>query len=72
MRTPSVLHEAEICRLPRPAEPLLTPQTFVMCPVQSSFVQFNLQRELYRLALEQARAIVRPSLPERDLLAVWN
>lgn len=27
---------------------------------------------IYQAALEQARAVVRPSLPERDLLAVWN
>jgi len=27
---------------------------------------------LYQLALEQALAAARPSLPERDLLAVWN
>jgi hypothetical protein len=27
---------------------------------------------IYQVALDQARAVVRPSLPERDLLAVWN
>jgi hypothetical protein len=30
------------------------------------------QEPLYRWALEQARAVARPSLLERDLLAVWN
>jgi hypothetical protein len=27
---------------------------------------------VYQLAFEQAQAALRPSLPERDLLAVWN
>jgi hypothetical protein len=27
---------------------------------------------IYQAALDQARAVVRPSLPERDLLGVWN
>ena len=30
------------------------------------------QRQLYFLAWEQVRARLRPSLPKRDLLAVWN
>jgi hypothetical protein len=30
------------------------------------------QQDLYRRALEEAQAVVRPSLPERDLLGVWN
>jgi hypothetical protein len=31
-----------------------------------------MQQQLYRLALEQAQAVARPSLVERDLLGVWN
>jgi hypothetical protein len=27
---------------------------------------------IYQAALNEARAVVRPSLPERDLLACWN
>jgi len=27
---------------------------------------------IYQAALDQARAVARPSLPERDLLGVWN
>jgi hypothetical protein len=27
---------------------------------------------IYHLAFEQARIDARPSLPERDLLGVWN
>jgi hypothetical protein len=30
------------------------------------------QQWAYRCAFAEAEAIVRPSLPERDLLAVWN
>jgi hypothetical protein len=30
------------------------------------------QQYLYQLALDQAEAVVRPSLPERDLLGYWN
>lgn len=30
------------------------------------------QMWIYQAALDQARAVVRPSLPERNLLAVWN
>jgi hypothetical protein len=29
-------------------------------------------QNLYRQAFEQAQAVARPSLPERDLLGVWN
>jgi hypothetical protein len=30
------------------------------------------QQGLYQWALAQAQAVVRPSILERDLLAVWN
>ena len=30
------------------------------------------QQYLYKAALEQAQEVVRPSLPERDLLGCWN
>jgi hypothetical protein len=30
------------------------------------------QQWAYRCAFAEAEAVVRPSLPERDLLAVWN
>jgi hypothetical protein len=30
------------------------------------------QQMIYRRAFEQAQAVARPSLLERDLLAVWN
>jgi hypothetical protein len=34
--------------------------------------QFLLCQWIYQRAFEQAQAVVRPSLPERDLLGVWN
>jgi hypothetical protein len=34
--------------------------------------QLGCQASLYQLAFEQARAQLQPSLPERDLLGVWN
>jgi hypothetical protein len=30
------------------------------------------QQALYQWAFTQAQQVARPSLPERDLLAVWN
>jgi hypothetical protein len=30
------------------------------------------QQALYHWAFTEAQAVVQPSLPERDLLAVWN
>jgi hypothetical protein len=62
--------------LPQASAPMLTPAGFMVCPlvlVQSqSPAQQSWQAALYRLAFEQAQAALRPSLPERDLLAVWN
>jgi hypothetical protein len=59
--------------LPRLAAPQVSLGGFILCPVQyGSPVELFWQQELYRWALAQAQAVVRPSLPERDLLAVWN
>jgi hypothetical protein len=65
-------------RFPIPASPAPQPglQTFVAVPPtclpNCTSDQQQLTQELYRLALEQVEAVLRPSLPERDLLAVWN
>ena len=60
--------------VPVPVEP--TPGAFMACPAAVlcpvSPVQWSWQQEIYRLALEQARAVARPSLLERDLLGFWN
>jgi len=60
----------------RTKTPAMSPAGFMMCP---SFLMQHLMGTpqiwysgLYQLALEQALAAARPSLPERDLLAVWN
>ena len=58
------------------ADPSPSPEGFLYCPLlglpvcSPEFSQW--QQSLYEWALAQAKAVVRPSLPERDLLAVWN
>ncbi len=69
--------ETETFRLPRPLlHANITPTAFVLCPAtieqgltaeQRAFEQW-----IYLMAFEEAQAVVRPSLPERDLLGVWN
>jgi hypothetical protein len=63
-------------RLPQPAVQAPTSGSFVACPaalVQGlSPTQQLWQCSLYQLAFEQAQAMARPSLVERDLLGVWN
>jgi hypothetical protein len=66
------LHESERFRLPRPAEPAITPQAFRVVPFPVLGGLTPAQLALYQLAFEQARQAARPSLPERDLAAVWN
>jgi hypothetical protein len=46
---------------------------FILCSVPCSHpLQGWWQQELYRWALAEAQAVVRPSILERNLLAVWN
>ncbi len=62
-------------RLPQPPAPPVSLASFVFCPVVLMPVcgpQMLWQAMVYRAAFETAQAVVRPSLPERDLLAVWN
>jgi hypothetical protein len=58
------------------AEPSPSPAAFLLCPLVClpvcSPAQGHWQQSLYEWAFSQAKAVVRPSLPERDLLAVWN
>jgi hypothetical protein len=59
--------------LPRPATPGVSLSGFVLCPVPCGNPLLLLwQQELYRWAVTEAEAVMRPSLPERDLLGVWN
>ena len=61
--------------LPPAPAPEPAPGAFMLCPlgwlpVPSDYALW--QQALYQWAFDQAREVVRPSLPERDLLAVWN
>jgi hypothetical protein len=65
--------EAHSASLPRPAVPQLSLGAFILYPVlYSNPLELLWQQQLYRWAFAQAQAVVRPSLPERDLLGVWN
>lgn len=73
-------HRGQGALNPRPFVPpsraALSPGSFLLCPVAlqqglTPAQQWN-QWFLYQLAREQAEAQLRPSLPERGLLAVWN
>jgi hypothetical protein len=62
-------------RLPQPPAPAPQPGSFLLVPLALMPVtleQLQVQFILYRAALEEAQAVARPSLPERDLLGVWN
>jgi hypothetical protein len=68
--------EPDYYRLPTRPAPVPTASGFVILPVAFAHQWTAPHRDavaaLYQLALEQAQANARPSLPERDLLAVWN
>jgi hypothetical protein len=63
-----------------PAQPIVdpspSPEAFLLVPViclpLACPAQDQLRQSLYELALAKAKAVVRPSILERDLLAVWN
>jgi hypothetical protein len=60
----------------RVTDPTPSPAAFFLCPVVClpvwSPARGQWQQSLYEWAFAQAKAVVLPSLPERDLLAVWN
>jgi hypothetical protein len=62
--------------VPRAPAPIITPANFVACPYALlnglSTTQRACQFFIYQMALEQAQVEASPSLPERDLLAMWN
>jgi hypothetical protein len=61
---------------PQPPIPVPASGSFVACPaalVQAlSPAQHLWQCSLYQLAFEQAQAMARPSIVERDLHSCWN
>jgi hypothetical protein len=68
----------QLNRLPLPqpqAHPIPT-SAFCACPLSLmaglSVATMQWRQRIYQLAFEEAKAVVRPSLPERDLLGVWN
>ena len=58
--------------LPSASEPI----GFILVPCgwlqPVSAQQWNYQQALYDWAFQQAKAVMRPSIVERDLLGVWN
>jgi hypothetical protein len=61
--------------LPPAPAPAPAPGAFVLCPLCPAPAPPGYalwQQALYQWAFAQAQAVARPSLPERDLLAVWN
>ncbi|HWG41651.1 MAG TPA: hypothetical protein VN688_02615 [Gemmataceae bacterium] len=60
----------------RVVDPAPSPEGFLLCPLGGlpvcSAEHSQWQQSLYEWALAQAKAVVRPSLLERDMLAVWN
>jgi hypothetical protein len=69
-------HPSGSFQLPQPPVPAITPANFVACPFALmqwfSPLERLCQSFLYQMAFEQAQADARPSLLERDLLAMWN
>lgn len=65
-----------VARIPQVPEPPLSTCAFALlppCMLQGLPAEWAAGlASLYRIALKQAQAVLRPSLPERDLLAVWN
>jgi hypothetical protein len=58
------------------ASPAPAAGAFFLCPLSCLPLgcreQWPWQQALYQWAFDQAREVIRPALPERDLLAVWN
>jgi hypothetical protein len=64
-----------IANRPEPPPARLLPGAFVVCPLVLVAQEAQVvlwQQTLYARAFAEAQAVVRPSLPERDLLGVWN
>jgi hypothetical protein len=61
-------------RLPHPPAQAVKGNAFCACPIGLVMAgpAWLWQQRLYQIALAEAQAVVRPSLPERDLLGVWN
>jgi hypothetical protein len=76
MRRNRCFSEPEV-RVPQPAPAAgMCPRGFMLVPTAClpgvTATEWAWQQYAYRCAFAEADAVVRPSLPERDLLAVWN
>jgi hypothetical protein len=75
MRRNRCFSEPEV-QVPRPAATGPSPAGFVLVPTaclpRVTPNEWCWQQWVYRCAFAEADAVVRPSLPERNLLAVWN
>lgn len=76
MRHHRFSHLIPMERQPEPQQPAVNPAAFCLCPASMMPAmppdQWLMRQMIYQMAFQQAQAVVRPSLPERDLLAVWN
>ena len=74
--TRRLFNTSEHIRLPQPPPPQITPAGFVICAVHALPGQspelWAVQQWLFQQAFALAQAVLRPSLPERDLLGYWN
>ena len=68
--------EADYYRLPQPPEPRIEIGSFQVCPTSVLCTctpeQMNGAIQLYHWAFEQAKAVARPAVIERELFALWN
>ncbi|MFL5329540.1 MAG: hypothetical protein ACJ8C4_11550 [Gemmataceae bacterium] len=67
--------EADYYRLPEPPPASISPESFMLCAIvipQSEACCLQGLSDLYRLALDQARAAARDSHPNRTLYSSWN
>jgi hypothetical protein len=65
------LNQLDCYRLPEPPSPKPTRDNFVAILWDLEALA-TWQLEVYCRAFEMALAVVRPSLPQRDLAGVWN
>jgi hypothetical protein len=76
MHPSGFLDQAEVYPLPRIPASLMQPSALVLIPIGFWLVKsvdhWHLSLALYHQAFQEAQAIARPSLIERDLIGVWN
>jgi hypothetical protein len=64
-----LIDQVETVRLPQPPAQQPAPGAFMLVPVGASMIACL---GVYQLAMQEAQAVAKPSLVERDLLGVWN